>query len=413
MNSEKVYVGGLPDDATVEEVSDAFRRYGRLRKVWIARRPPGFGFVEFYDLRDAEDAVRSLDGSKLCGCRVRVEFSTREQKRYRDYGRRGPGGYGQGGPFRRSPYGDDSRYGSKRSPKSIESELLEIMVMPRFELAFRRTLFYFLVILAYLFFGAVVFRILPNVKHNTVSSEKQEKLDFERAEFLNILWAESLARSESDWSLLANQKLDSYERSLAESREEDETPQPIKTFFDGFHHSFLLLTTIGGIDTDDLSTEAKVFSIFYSLFGIPLVLLYLSQCVKALSSFWQGIQIFGVALGCVFVIAVLYDIVEQSAEDTPFLEAIFSVFLAATTIGEEDGRVPRILLYIIALIGIPAFNLCFYTLQREVEKKLQSFELSFSNQVAQFERYVTNEEKNDNKIIEEDEEAIAEDEDSN
>ena len=119
MISEKVYVGGLPDDATVEEVSDAFRRYGRLRKVWIARRPPGFGFVEFYDVRDAEDAVRSLDGSKLCGCRVRVEFSTRDQKRYREYGRRGPGGYGQGS-FRRSPYGDDSRYGSKRSPSPLK-----------------------------------------------------------------------------------------------------------------------------------------------------------------------------------------------------------------------------------------------------------------------------------------------------
>lgn len=87
------------------------------------------------------------------------------------------------------------------------------------------------------------------------------------------------------------------------------------------------------------------------------------------------------------------------------------MFLAATTIGEEDGRVPRILLYITALIGISAFNLCFYTLQREIEKKLQSFELSFSNQIAQFQRYITNEDKNDNRIIEEDEEAI-EDEDS-
>jgi len=30
--------------------------------VWVARNPPGFAFVEFEDPRDAEDAVRGLDG---------------------------------------------------------------------------------------------------------------------------------------------------------------------------------------------------------------------------------------------------------------------------------------------------------------------------------------------------------------
>jgi arginine/serine-rich splicing factor 7 len=30
--------------------------------VWVARKPPGFAFIDFDDKRDAEDALRDLDG---------------------------------------------------------------------------------------------------------------------------------------------------------------------------------------------------------------------------------------------------------------------------------------------------------------------------------------------------------------
>ncbi len=33
--------------------------------VWVARKPPGFAFVEFDDLRDAQDAIRAMDGEYL------------------------------------------------------------------------------------------------------------------------------------------------------------------------------------------------------------------------------------------------------------------------------------------------------------------------------------------------------------
>uniref|UniRef100_A0A915IDE5 RRM domain-containing protein n=1 Tax=Romanomermis culicivorax TaxID=13658 RepID=A0A915IDE5_ROMCU len=59
----KIYVGGLPERASRSELEQIFNRYGSLRTVWVARRPPGFAFIEFDDARDAEDACRALDGT--------------------------------------------------------------------------------------------------------------------------------------------------------------------------------------------------------------------------------------------------------------------------------------------------------------------------------------------------------------
>lgn len=59
----KVYIGDLSKDAEEKEIERAFGYYGRLKSVWVARNPPGFAFVEYEDPKDAEDAVRALDGT--------------------------------------------------------------------------------------------------------------------------------------------------------------------------------------------------------------------------------------------------------------------------------------------------------------------------------------------------------------
>ncbi|XP_049786244.1 RNA-binding protein 1-like [Schistocerca nitens] len=84
----KVYVGNLGSSASKYEIESAFSKYGPLRDVWVARNPPGFAFVEFEDARDAEDAVRGLDGMRMCGTRVRVEMSTGGSRRPVNSGRR-------------------------------------------------------------------------------------------------------------------------------------------------------------------------------------------------------------------------------------------------------------------------------------------------------------------------------------
>ncbi|KRY78550.1 Serine/arginine-rich splicing factor 3, partial [Trichinella pseudospiralis] len=98
----KVYVGGLPERASRGELEEIFGRFGPLRNVWVARRPWGFAFVEFEDARDAIDAVRQLDGSRMCGVRARVELSHGQRRN------RGPRGY------------DDERRGGDR--RSVASD---------------------------------------------------------------------------------------------------------------------------------------------------------------------------------------------------------------------------------------------------------------------------------------------------
>lgn len=70
MVGTRVYVGGLPYGTTERDLERFFRGYGRMRDVLIKN---GYGFVEFDDHRDADDAVYELNGKKLLGERVTVE----------------------------------------------------------------------------------------------------------------------------------------------------------------------------------------------------------------------------------------------------------------------------------------------------------------------------------------------------
>ncbi|PIA62110.1 hypothetical protein AQUCO_00200245v1 [Aquilegia coerulea] len=90
----RVYVGNLDPRVTDRELEDAFRDFGVLRSVWVARKPPGYAFVEFDDRRDALDAIRALDGKN--GWRVELSHNSKSGGGGRVSGG-GGGGRGRGG----------------------------------------------------------------------------------------------------------------------------------------------------------------------------------------------------------------------------------------------------------------------------------------------------------------------------
>uniref|UniRef100_A0A061RFE5 Splicing factor, arginine/serine-rich 7 n=1 Tax=Tetraselmis sp. GSL018 TaxID=582737 RepID=A0A061RFE5_9CHLO len=96
MASTRVYVGNLDPRVTEQELEDQFTRFGTLRSVWVARKPPGFAFLDYNDPRDAEDAVREINGKYGW----RVEFSRADRGRGGFGGGRGFGPPGGGGERR-------------------------------------------------------------------------------------------------------------------------------------------------------------------------------------------------------------------------------------------------------------------------------------------------------------------------
>ncbi|KAL3318758.1 serine arginine-rich splicing factor [Cichlidogyrus casuarinus] len=104
----KVYVGDLPRDASQRELQKAFQAYGRLRSVWVAQNPPGFAFVEFENSNDALDSVDELNGTVICGSRVRVEISN-GRSRPKPWARGARGSSGGGGGGGRGPPSRDER----------------------------------------------------------------------------------------------------------------------------------------------------------------------------------------------------------------------------------------------------------------------------------------------------------------
>lgn len=81
-----VYIGGISDRVRTGDVEDFLKGYGKILDISLKSK---YGFIEFEDKYDAEDAVKDLDDKKLCGERVKLQMSKGCKDKYRDFQRTG------------------------------------------------------------------------------------------------------------------------------------------------------------------------------------------------------------------------------------------------------------------------------------------------------------------------------------
>jgi len=75
----RVFIGGISQNVSADDINNEFGKYGQLKNVWVAKRPHGFAFVEYDNIQDAEEAVKSLNGVSLFNeNKIRVEISKKK-----------------------------------------------------------------------------------------------------------------------------------------------------------------------------------------------------------------------------------------------------------------------------------------------------------------------------------------------
>jgi len=71
-NGYRVHVAGFGVNVKRDDLMRTFGKFGPITEIWMAQSTPRFGFVEFKNMEDSEEAVWRLDSSELCGNKIYV-----------------------------------------------------------------------------------------------------------------------------------------------------------------------------------------------------------------------------------------------------------------------------------------------------------------------------------------------------
>ena len=68
----QIFIAKLSSNVRESVLEHEFKRYGSIKNVEVKR---GYAFREYEDQRDAEDAVKDMDGRRFEGNRIVVQSS--------------------------------------------------------------------------------------------------------------------------------------------------------------------------------------------------------------------------------------------------------------------------------------------------------------------------------------------------
>ncbi|KAM4771526.1 serine/arginine-rich splicing factor 12 isoform 2-T2 [Rhinophrynus dorsalis] len=80
-----LFVRNVADATRPEDLRREFGRYGPIVDVYVPldfynRRPRGFAYIQFEDVRDAEDALYNLNRKWVCGRQIEIQFAQGDRK---------------------------------------------------------------------------------------------------------------------------------------------------------------------------------------------------------------------------------------------------------------------------------------------------------------------------------------------
>ena len=109
--TKRLFVGGLPYSVTTQQLNDMFAAFGKVTSANVITdkftgNSKGFGFVEFEEEKDADEAVKKLNETEVGGRKITVNVARPLEERGPrnfddkprfDGGRRDSRGGGRGG----------------------------------------------------------------------------------------------------------------------------------------------------------------------------------------------------------------------------------------------------------------------------------------------------------------------------
>ena len=87
----KLYVGGLAYSVTDQELETVFSEIGKVVSAVVIKdrdsgQSKGFGFVEMEDLKDGQEAIKTLNGKEISGRSIMVNQARPQEDRARSSG---------------------------------------------------------------------------------------------------------------------------------------------------------------------------------------------------------------------------------------------------------------------------------------------------------------------------------------